>query len=100
VSLDELKPSGALALELRWTAAHPPDPETAKTVAALCGAHRGKTPVFLAWAAENGTSENGGKVRLRSRAFCVDPADDLLVALREILGTEAVDLIQNPMHRV
>ena len=100
VSLDELKPSGALALELRWTAAHPPDPETAKTVAALCGAHRGKTPVFLAWAAENGTSENGGKVRLRSRAFCVDPVDDLLVALREILGTEAVDLIQNPMHRV
>ena len=61
-------------------------------IAALCAAHPGPTPVFIEWGGgrgENGNKErdeNGSTVRLRSRTFRVDAADDLLAALRVIGG--------------
>ena len=96
-ALDDLRPSGAIGVALRWTAASRPQPETTRAIAALCAAHPGPTPVFIEWRGENGNKErdeNGSTVRLRSRAFRVDAADDLLAALRDLLGPEAVTLVR------
>ena len=53
--------------------------------------------MFIEWRSENGgkeRDENGTPVRLRSRSFRVDAADDLLAALRDLLGAEAVTLVR------
>jgi DNA polymerase-3 subunit alpha len=100
LSLDELKTSGAIGVELRWTAGSRPDAAAARTVAALCAAHRGNAPLFITWGGENGTNENGGKATLRSRAFSVDASEELVAELRGVLGAEAVGLIHNPLHRL
>jgi len=98
--LDDLRPSGAIGVALRWTVATRPQPETTRAIAALCAAHPGPTPVFIEWGAgwvENGNKErdeNGSPVRLRSRTFRVDAADDLLGALRDLLGADGVTLVK------
>src|SRR6059036_601766 len=86
-ALDDLRPSGAIGVALRWTAASRPGPETTRAIAALCAAHPGPTPVFIEWRGENGTGNE--TVRLRSKSFRVDAADDLLAALRNIVGVDA-----------
>ncbi len=95
-ALDELRPSGAIAVELRWSAADPPDPEAARAVVALCAAHPGPAPVQVRWADDGGNggggSQNGGTVRLRSRSVRVDPCEELLAALRGVLGEGRVTL--------
>src|SRR5258705_7882766 len=53
--LDDLRPSGAIGVALRWTAASRPQPETTRAIAALCAAHPGPTPVFIEWRGEKGT---------------------------------------------
>jgi DNA polymerase-3 subunit alpha len=90
--LDELKPSGAIGVALRWAAGKAPDPESARAIAALCAAHPGPTPVFLEWTGANGAGNE--TVRLRSRAFRVDGADDLLMALRDLLGADGVQFVK------
>ena len=92
--LDELKPSGAIGVALKWTASRPPSPETARAIAALCAAHPGPTPVLLEWTGTNGGGAGHESVRLRSRAFRVDAADDLLAALRDLLGADGVQLVK------
>src|SRR6266513_946791 len=52
--LDDLRPSGAIGIALRWSASSRPAPDTARAVAALCAAHPGPTPVFIEWTGENG----------------------------------------------
>jgi hypothetical protein len=99
-ALDDLRPSGAIGVALRWTAASRPQPETTRAIAALCAAHPGPTPARTDWGGgrgENGNKErdeNGSTVRLRSRTFRVDAADDLLAALRDLLGTDGVTLVK------
>jgi DNA polymerase-3 subunit alpha len=85
--LDELRVSGAVAVALSWPAGRPADPATARAVAALCAAHPGAAPVLVEWGDGNGTT-----ARLRSRTFRVDAADDLIAALRELLGADHVHL--------
>ena len=91
-SLDELRPSGAIGVALRWTAGKAPEPESARAIAALCAAHPGPTPVFIEWTGANGAGNE--TVRLRSRAFRVDAAEDLLAALGTIVGVESVQLVK------
>src|SRR5229473_2787148 len=91
-SLDDLKPNGAIGVALRWTANTRPDPETARAIAALCAAHPGPTPVFLEWNGANGSGND--TVRLRSRSFRVDAADDLLAALCDIVGVDGVAFVR------
>jgi DNA polymerase III subunit alpha len=87
--LDELKSSGALALSLSWGAPSAPDPAALKEAAALCTAHPGPTPVYIEWSDGNGVA-----VRLRSRRVRVTAEDDLVRALRDLLGAESVHYVK------
>ncbi|HET9385926.1 MAG TPA: DNA polymerase III subunit alpha [Gemmatimonadales bacterium] len=90
--LDELKSNGAIGVALRWIAGKAPEPEATRAIAALCAAHPGPSPVFLEWTGINGAGNE--TVRLRSRQFRVDGAEELLVALRDIVGIEGVQLVK------
>ncbi|MDP3910033.1 MAG: DNA polymerase III subunit alpha, partial [Gemmatimonadales bacterium] len=86
--LAELLPSGAIGMALRWTVDARPDPETTRAVAALCAAHPGPAPVLIEWKGAEAADANGTRVRFRSRSLHVDAADDLLAALRELVGAD------------
>ena len=87
--LDELKASGALALSLRWRAPSAPKPAALKEAAAICSAHPGPTPIYIEW-----SDGNGEAVRLRSKRVRVAAEDDLVRALRDILGAESVHYVR------
>jgi DNA polymerase III subunit alpha len=87
--LEELKSSGALALSLSWGAPSAPQPAALKEVAALCSAHPGPTPLYIEW-----SDGNGEAVRLRSRRIRVAAEDDLVRALRDLLGAESVHYVK------
>ena len=88
-ALDDLKSSGALGLSLRWRAPGAPLPESLKAAAALCSAHPGPTPLYIEWSDGNGES-----VRLRSRRVRVAAEEDLVRALRDLLGADSVHYIK------
>jgi DNA polymerase-3 subunit alpha len=111
--LDELKTAGAIAVALRWSPLAPPPPDAGRAVAALCAAHPGPAPVLVEWAddAGNGSGDPGlapgvspagvsphplppPVARLRSRSLRVEVADDLLSALRDLVGPEHVHLVR------
>jgi DNA polymerase-3 subunit alpha len=87
--LEELKGSGALALSLSWRAPSAPKPEALQQVAALCSAHPGPAPLYIDW-----SDGNGEAVRLRSRRIRVAAEDDLLRALRDLLGADCVHYVK------
>jgi DNA polymerase III subunit alpha len=87
--LEELKTSGALALSLRWRAPAAPQPAALKEVVALCTAHPGPTPLYIEW-----SDGNGEAVRLRSRRIRVAAEDDLVRALRDLLGSGSVHYVK------
>ena len=87
--LDELKGSGAVALSLRWRAPTAPTPDLLKQAAALCSAHPGPTPLYIEW-----SDGNGEAVRLRSRRVRVAAEEDLVRALRDLLGTDSVHYVK------
>jgi DNA polymerase-3 subunit alpha len=87
--LDELKASGAVALSLRWRAPTAPPPDRLKQAAALCSAHPGPTPLYIEW-----SDGNGEAVRLRSRRVRVAAEEDLVRALRDLLGTDSVHYVK------
>ena len=87
--LSELKASGALALSLRWRSLSAPQPSALQAVAALCSAHPGPTPLYIDW-----SDGNGAAVRLRSRRVRVAAEDDLVRALRDLLGSESVHYVK------
>ena len=104
--LDELKASGAIGVALRWSPDAPA--EATRAVAALCAAHPGPAPVLLEWSdgpqsyippvstAERGPGREDGEVRarLRSRSLHVDAADELMAALRDLVGPDRVRLVR------
>jgi len=87
--LEELKASGALALSLSWRAPSAPQPAALKEVVAICSAHPGPTPLYIDW-----SDGNGDAVRLRSRRLRVAAEEDLVRALRDVLGAECVHYIK------
>ncbi len=87
--MDELKTSGAVALSLRWGAPSAPRPEALQQVAALCSAHPGPTPLYIEW-----SDGNGEAVRLRSRRMKVTAEEDLVRALRDLLGADSVHYVK------
>lgn len=89
-SLAEVAASGRLGLALRLAGDAGAGGDVARAVAALCRAHPGPAPLFLEWPAE----QNGGAVRFRSRSLRVALDEELLVALRDLLGADAVSLVK------
>src|SRR5881409_3513302 len=99
-ALDELKASGAIGIALRWSPGAP-----APRWGARAGAPR-RAPVLgparLLPEREEEHGNGGGSVpglapgvtRLRSRSLRVDAADDLVVALRALLGPDHVHLVR------
>ena len=59
-------------------------------MAALCRAHPGPAPLFVEWSGE----DNGGLARFRSQSLQVALDEDLLAALRDLLGADAVSLVK------
>src|SRR5256885_1661483 len=101
--LDDLKTAGAIAVALRWSPHAPPPPGAGRAVAALCAAHPGPAPVLVEWMEEeNGHGTVPGlapgvsthTARLRSRSLRVAVDDELLGALRDLLGPEGVHLVR------
>jgi DNA polymerase-3 subunit alpha len=87
--LEELKASGALALSLRWRAPAAPQPSAVREIAALCSAHPGPVPIYIEW-----SDGNGEAVRLRSRRLRVAAEEDLVRALKDLLGAESVHYVK------
>jgi DNA polymerase III subunit alpha len=89
VPLMELRERGAVGLELTWRLGGGPNADAARAAAALCAAHPGPSPVFVAWSDGNGTT-----ARLRARRLRVELDEDLVNALRGVLGKEHVRLMK------
>ncbi|HEU4588575.1 MAG TPA: DNA polymerase III subunit alpha [Gemmatimonadales bacterium] len=87
--LEELKSTGQVGLSLRWRSPSAPKPDQVKAAAALCSQHPGPVPVYIEW-----SDGNGEAVRLRSRRIRVAAGDDLVRALRELLGSDSVQYIK------
>ena len=87
--LEELRASGALGVSLRWRAPDAPPPDAVKAAAALCASHPGPAPVYIEW-----SDGNGEALRLRARRLRIAPDDDLLRALRDLLGAGAVHYVK------
>ena len=115
--LDELLASGEVAVALRSTPAEPLSAEAVRAAAALCTAHPGPAPVMVEWVDGDETGGGGGgapdaagarwaaaegapplrppvTARLRSRSLRVEVADELLAALRELVGPDHVHLVR------
>jgi len=113
--LDDLRAKGAIGVALVWSRTAPPSPDIARAAAALCAAHPGPAPVLVEWrdgASGGGTAPAGGPpgsaaiaappadapppiaVRLRSRSLHVAVADELLTALRDVVGPDHVHLVR------
>jgi DNA polymerase-3 subunit alpha len=87
VPLAGLRERGIVGLELTWRAGAAPDDGAIRAAAALCAAHPGPSPVFVAW-----SDGNGSQARLRARRLRVDVNEELMDALRDVLGAERVRL--------
>src|SRR5205807_2047782 len=102
--LDDLRAKGAIGVALVWSRAAPPPPDAARAVAALCAAHPGPCPMLVevgnggSGGGDGGGAGGGGEppTRLRSRSLRVEVGDDLLAALREVVGAEHVHLVRTP----
>ena len=88
-TLCELRAGGALGVVIKWTVGDGPDPGIANAVAALCASYPGPSPVTVEWCDGAGTT-----TRLLSRRIHVELAEDFLVALRDLVGTERVALVK------
>jgi len=88
--LSDLRAAGRIGLALRW---RPRDraPDTARAVAALCSAHQGAAPVYLDWSEDAGDND---VARFRSRSLAVTLDEELLDALRGILGADAITFVK------
>jgi len=88
--LAELRGSGRIGVALRWAAKDALNPDAARAAAALCRAHPGPAPLMVEWTDDNGA----GTARFRSRELQVAPDEELLAALRDVLGAGHVDLVK------
>ncbi len=87
--LAELRRAGAVAVAIRWAHHRPPEAEDFRAIGALCAEQPGAAPVYIEWADGNGES-----AKLRSKRLRVDPSEELILALRSLLGADAVRLVK------
>ena len=86
-----LRNSGRVALALRWGAKTRLAPDAGRAIAAVCAAHPGPAPVLVEWNDDNGGESSA---RFRARGLRVALDDDLIRALRELLGADGVALVK------
>jgi DNA polymerase-3 subunit alpha len=87
--LADLKATGAMGLSLRWRLPSAPEAESVRAATALCSTRPGPSPVYIEWA-----DGNGEAVRLRARRLRVAADEDLVRALRDLLGADSVHYIK------
>lgn len=87
--LEELRQTGQVALSLRWQATRAPSPEAVKALSRLCSAHPGPTAIYIDW-----NDGNGESVRFRSRRLRVAVNEELVSALRSLVGADAVKYVK------
>jgi DNA polymerase III subunit alpha len=87
--LEDLMPSGALGLALRWKLPEAPAAEALQQAAAMCSKHPGPAPLYIEW-----SDGNGERIRARSRRIRITPDEDLVAGLRRLLGPEAVVFVK------
>jgi DNA polymerase-3 subunit alpha len=88
--LADLAASGRIGVLIEWTLPEAPDPGAARTVARVLATHPGPAPIYIDWSDGNGT-----RARFRSRRLRVDPREDTLRDLRELLGGTAVSFVRS-----
>ncbi len=87
--LGELRRSGAVGVALRWSATGPPGAELLRSAVAVCAGHPGPAPVYIEW-----SDGNGEAVRLRARRLRIEPGEDVVHALRALLGADRVRYVK------
>jgi len=87
--LGGLRESGALGMEIVWNKGMTDGNDVARGLAALCAAHPGPAPVFVAWSDGKGT-----EMRLRARKLRVELNVQFLMAVRELTGVNRVRLVK------
>jgi DNA polymerase-3 subunit alpha len=87
--LAELRRSGAVGIALRWSASGAPPVDQLRSAAAVCASYPGPAPVYIEW-----SDGNGEAVRLRARRLRIEPGEDLVHALRALLGADAVRYVK------
>ena len=60
-----------------------------RSAAAVCAGHPGPAPVYIEW-----SDGNGEGARLRARRLRVEPGEDVVLALRDLLGADAVRFVK------
>ena len=88
-SLDKLKASGEVGVEIHWSARNSISPESTRALASICAAHPGRSPVMVSWGDGNGSS-----ARLRSKHVRVELSEELLTAIRDVVGEDHVRLVR------
>jgi hypothetical protein len=79
-----------VGLALRWGRKDQVAPGTVEAATAVIRAHPGPAPVLVEWSDDNG----GGAARFRARGLSVALDDDLIAALRDVVGEERVELVK------
>jgi DNA polymerase-3 subunit alpha len=88
-ALMDLRQNGAMGIALTWETGNAPDPAVAKGIAALCASYPGPATVTVQWSDGNCTI-----ARMQARQLHVELKEELLVALRELVGVERVTLVR------
>jgi DNA polymerase-3 subunit alpha len=88
-ALSEVRRSGTVGISLCWSAPAAPAPEALRSAAAICAGHPGPAPVYIEW-----SDGNGEAVRLRARRLKVEPGEEVVRALRSLLGADAVRYVK------
>ncbi len=83
--LEGLRKSGSLGVILRWAGPNGVTPDIVRSAAAVCAAHPGAAPVYIEW-----TGPDGALVRLKSRRHRIEPEEEVVTALRALLGPDGV----------
>jgi DNA polymerase-3 subunit alpha len=91
VSLETLRQSGSLAVELAFGADTSPDSVAAAT--AVLRSSPGASPLYVT--VQEGGNGGSRQVRLRSKSINVAPTDALLARLRELFGAERIRLVRS-----
>ncbi|HEX8904459.1 MAG TPA: hypothetical protein VF771_06440, partial [Longimicrobiaceae bacterium] len=92
IPLERVRESGEVGVVIEIASAGP-EARAIESAKSLMAAHAGEGPVFVLW--KNGGGE-GEAPRLRSKSLKIAPRDELLIALREMLGDDRVRLHREP----